>query len=180
MTAVEGPALIAEERTILGWLGFAARLITGGVWIWAGLDKITDPYGAVLAVRAYELLPSGLAEVVGHTLPTLEIVVGAALVLGVLTRAAGAVSALMFLAFIVGISSVWARGILIDCGCFGGGGFDPNAADKYPWEIARDVALGLLSTFIVFFGNRRWSLDRLLFRRTPHLDDEMPDPPEEA
>ncbi len=61
--------------------------------------------------------------------------------------------------------------ILIDCGCFGGGGFDPNAADKYPWEIARDAALLAMSVLAAFVGNRRWALDGLLFRRTPELDD---------
>ncbi|WP_300679158.1 MauE/DoxX family redox-associated membrane protein [Nocardioides sp.] len=166
-------AVVAQERTILGWLAVVARLITGGVWIWAGMDKISNPYAAVLAVRAYEILPSGAATVVGHTLPILEIVVGVALVLGLLTRLTGAISLLLFIAFIIGISSVWARGILIDCGCFGGGGVDPNAASKYPWEIARDVALGLLSIFIIFFGNRRWSLDRLLFRSSINIDEEL-------
>jgi uncharacterized membrane protein YphA (DoxX/SURF4 family) len=169
---VDETAVVAQERSILGWLGVLARLITGGVWIWAGLDKISDPYGAVLAVRAYELLPADIATVVGHVLPTLEIVVGVALVVGVLTRFTAVVSLLLFIAFIIGISSVWARGILIDCGCFGGGGIDPDAASKYPWEIARDVALGLLSIFIFFFGNRRWSLDRLLFRSTTEFNEE--------
>ncbi|UDY24440.1 MauE/DoxX family redox-associated membrane protein [Nocardioides sp. Kera G14] len=149
-----------------GWLGLVARAVTGAVWIWAGCSKISHPYAAVLAVRAYQLLPGGVAEVIGHVLPTLEVVVGVALVVGVLTRFVAAISALLFVAFIVGIASVWARGILIDCGCFGGGGFDPHAADKYPWEIARDAALLLCSLFLVVVGNSRWSLDRLIFRTT--------------
>ena len=53
----------------------------------------------------------------------------------------------LFVAFIIGIASVWARGINIDCGCFGGGGADPDAASQYPWEIARDV--GLLAASLV-------------------------------
>ena len=61
--------------------------------------------------------------------------------LGLLTRGAAVVSGLLFVAFIIGIASVWARGISIDCGCFGGGGYDPDAMSKYPWEIARDAAL---------------------------------------
>ena len=143
-----------------------ARVVAGVVWIWAALAKLTDPYGAVLAVRAYQLLPGDLATPVGHMLPTLELVVGVALVLGVLARGVGVVSALLFVAFIIGIASVWERGILIDCGCFGGGGFDPHAADKYPWEIARDSGLLILSLFVVWAGGGRFALDRLLFRRT--------------
>lgn len=154
-------------RSLLPALAVLARLVTGGVWIAAGAAKLSDPYGAVLAVRAYQLLPAGLATTVGHLLPTLEIVVGAALVLGLLTRGAAVVSGLLFVAFIIGISSVWARGLQIDCGCFGGGGFDPNATSKYPWEIARDAALLLASVFLVLARDTGPGLDRLLFRRTP-------------
>ena len=161
-------------RYVLPALAVLARLVTGVVWIWAGAAKLSDPYAAVLAVRAYQLLPAGLADTVGHLLPTLEIVVGAALVLGVLTRGAAVVSALLFLGFIIGISSAWARGLQIDCGCFGGGGFDPNAASKYPWEIARDAALLVMSVFIVFVRDTGPGLDRLLFRRTaPIVNEEL-------
>ena len=54
----------------------------------------------------------------------------------------------LLVAFIVGIGSAWARGLQIDCGCFGGGGFDENAADDYPWDIARDVGLLALSVWL--------------------------------
>jgi uncharacterized membrane protein YphA (DoxX/SURF4 family) len=150
-----------------------ARLLTGGVWIWAGAAKISDPYAARMAVRAYQLLPVGVADVVGALLPTLEIVVGVALVLGLLTRGAAVVSGLLFVAFIIGIASAWARGLQIDCGCFGGGGFDPDASSKYPWEIARDAALLLVSVFLVLARDTGPGLDRLLFRRTsPSLSEE--------
>ena len=59
-------------------------------------------------------------------------------------------SAVLFVAFIVGIASAWARGLQIDCGCFGGGGTRPDASDEYPWEIARDVGLLLLSLWLVW------------------------------
>ena len=150
---------------MLRWFLLLGRLVVGGVWTWAGLAKLTDPYGAVLAVRAYQLLPGDLAEIVGHVLPTLEVVVGVALLLGLLTRPVAAVSALLSLAFIIGIASAWSRGILIDCGCFGGGGYDPDAADAYPWEIARDAAMLLVSVLLVWRGPGAWSLDTLLFRR---------------
>lgn len=155
-------------------VGLVLRVVVGGLWIWAGLAKIADPYGAVLAVRAYQLLPGEVAEVVGRVLPSLELVVGVALVAGLLTRASAAVSALLFVAFIVGIASVWSRGILIDCGCFGGGGFDPDAAEKYPWEIARDTALLAASLLLAWRGGGRWSLDGLLFRRTDEPDRGVP------
>ncbi len=146
------------------WLGTAARLVTGGVWIWAGAAKLGDSYQSVQAVRAYDLLPGSLVEPVGYLLPVLEVVVGAALIVGLLTRGAAIVSAVLFVAFIVGIASAWARGLQIDCGCFGGGGYDPDAASQYPWEIARDAALLLASLFLVRWPRTRLALDTVLFR----------------
>jgi uncharacterized membrane protein YphA (DoxX/SURF4 family) len=157
------------------WLGTAARLVTGLVWIWAGLLKLPDPEHSVLAVRAYQLLPGDSATPVGHLLPVLEIVVGACLVLGLLTRVAAVVSGVLFAAFIVGIASAWARGISIDCGCFGGGGYVQSAASRYPWEIARDVGLLLLSAYLVWQRRTRLALDNLLLApRTARETDREP------
>ncbi|MDF1606414.1 MauE/DoxX family redox-associated membrane protein [Nocardioides sp. YIM 152315] len=149
-----------------GWLGLLLRVVVGVVWIVAGALKLPDPAQSVAAVRAYQLLPGDLATPVGQLLPVIEIVVGVMLVVGLLTRGAAAISALLFVAFIVGIASVWARGINIDCGCFGGGGADPDAASQYPWEIARDVLLLAASVFVAWLPSTRLSLDALLFRRT--------------
>ena len=131
------------------WFGLVARLVTGGVWIVAGALKLPHPADSVRAVRAYDLLPEAIVPAVGHLLPVLEVVIGLCLVLGVMVRGTSVVSALLFVAFIIGISSAWARGLSIDCGCFGGGGEIPDAAAKYPGEIARDVGLLALSLWLV-------------------------------
>ena len=163
------------------WLGLIARLVTGGVWIVAGALKVTDPASSIAAVRAYELLPGSLVEPVGTTLPAVELVVGLALVVGAFTRGAAAVSALLFAAFIIGIASVWARGIEIDCGCFGGGGPKKDAASSYPWEIARDVALLAASCYLVVVPRTRFAVDNLLFPSRASNDAATdPDPVEQG
>ncbi|HYG93812.1 MAG TPA: MauE/DoxX family redox-associated membrane protein [Nocardioides sp.] len=156
-------ALRIMDGAVHGWAGLLARLVTGGVWIVAGALKVTDPTASIEAVKAYELMPYSVAEVVGLALPALELVVGLALVVGALTRGAAVVSALLFVAFIVGIASVWARGIEIDCGCFGGGGAEEGAASSYPWEIARDAALLAASVYVAALRRTRLALDNLLF-----------------
>jgi len=154
-------------------VGLVARLVTGGVWIVAGALKLPDPAASVRAVRAYDLLPETIVPTVGHLLPVLEVVIGLCLVLGLLTRAAALLSALLFLAFIVGIASAWSRGLQIECGCFGGGGFSADATDDYPWEIARDVGLLVLSLWLVWRPRTKFAVDDLLFRRPErHLDVE--------
>jgi uncharacterized membrane protein YphA (DoxX/SURF4 family) len=162
------------------WFGFLARLVVGGVWLYAGALKLPHPDTSVSAVRAYQLLPTDLAETVGHVLPMLEIVVGGCLVLGVLVRFTGALSALMQLAFIIGIISVWSRGIAINCGCFGNGGADPDAFSKYPWEIARDTGLLALSLLLVWRPRTPVAVDNLLFPPLPEEPGTEPEPTRET
>lgn len=144
-------------------VGLVARLVVGGVWLVAGVLKLPDPAESVRAVRAYRLLPEAVVPAVGHLLPVLEVVVGLCLLLGLLTRVSATVSVLMLAAFVVGIASAWARGLSIDCGCFGGGASSTqDAASAYPWDIARDVGLLLLSAWLVWRPRTRWALDRRL------------------
>ncbi|GAB3701668.1 hypothetical protein GCM10028815_08940 [Mariniluteicoccus flavus] len=166
------------------WIGLAARLVLGVVWLWAGGAKILHLDESVLAVRGYQILPYELALVVGYALPMVEIVVGLLLILGLLTRWAGLLSSLMMLAFIIGIAAAWARGIAIDCGCFGGGGEIAweEARRKYPVEIARDLGLFLLGAWLVWRPRTPFSLDERLFGEPSYAaayadldDDEDPD-----
>ena len=152
---------------MLRWLGVLARVVVGGVWVYAAVLKLPHPDTSVTAERSYQLLPVGVAETVGHVLPMLEIVVCGCLLLGLLTRVTGGASALLQVAFIIGIASVWARGISINCGCFGDGGADPDAIGKYPWEISRDVGLLLLSLLVVYVPRTPFALDNLLYSATP-------------
>lgn len=145
------------------WIGAVARLVVGGVWVVAGLLKVPDPAENVRAVRAYQLAPEAVVPALGHALPLVEVVVGVCLVLGLLTRLMSGVSGLMLVAFIVGISSAWARGLSIECGCFGGGGGPAEGASaKYPWEIARDVGLLLLSAWLIWRPRTPWAADNRL------------------
>jgi uncharacterized membrane protein YphA (DoxX/SURF4 family) len=148
--------------SVLAWIGTLARLVVGVVWIVAGLLKLPDPAASVRAVRAYQLLPEATVTVIGYGLPILEVSLGVLLVIGLGTRAVAALSALLFVAYIVGIASAWARGLQIDCGCFGGGGYAADATSKYPAEIARDTGLLALCTFLVVRPRTKVSLDSRL------------------
>ncbi len=161
---------MASERRWWPVLGLIARVVVGGVWIVAGWLKLPDPAEGVRAVRAYRLLPESVVPTVGHALPVVEIVVGSLLVVGLVTRVSASVSALMQVAFIFGISAAWARGTQIECGCFGGGGTTvTDAAQKYPWDIARDIGLALASAALVVWPRTRLALDAVAFS-TSDLD----------
>lgn len=103
-------------------------------------------------------------------MPALEVAVGVLLIAGLGLRMVAAVSLLLLLAFIAGIASVWARGLSIDCGCFGGGGANQDATASYPWEIARDFGLAVLSALLVMWPTSRLSLDTLLLPPLPDIE----------
>lgn len=144
-------------------LGLLARLVLGVVLLVAGGLKIGNPLGAARAVQAYDVLPFEMARYVGYALPWVEIVVGVLLVLGLFTRISAVIGSLLMLAFVIGIAQAWARGLTIDCGCFGGGGQVASNDTKYGREIARDLALALCGTWLVVRPASTASLDRVLF-----------------
>jgi uncharacterized membrane protein YphA (DoxX/SURF4 family) len=126
-----------------------ARLVLAAVWLVAGGLKATDPDGTYVAVRAYDVLPRAGVEVVAAVLPWLEIAVGLLLLVGAATRVAAAVSAALLVMFVVGVAQAWARGLSIDCGCFGGGGAVAPDQTAYGRELLRDAGLLLLSAWLV-------------------------------
>ncbi|HQR26843.1 MAG TPA: MauE/DoxX family redox-associated membrane protein [Nocardioides sp.] len=148
------------------WIGLVIRLVLGGFILWASLAKLTDPYASVVSVRAYDLLPEPLVKLVGYSLPVVELLVALCLLLGLITRVTAVFAAGLMVVFVIGIASVWARGMEIDCGCFGSGGPQPGASSKYPWEIARDVGFFLMAGWLFLWPRTRYALDNLLFPRT--------------
>lgn len=142
------------------WLTLLSRLILGGVLIVAGVLKIGNLQKSAMSVRAYEMLPIWLANFFGYALPWVEIGIGALLILGVAVRIMGALGALIMLGFIIAIAQAWARGLSIDCGCFGGGGTIDPEDTKYVSTILRDIGFLALGVFLYFYPKGRFTLDK--------------------
>jgi uncharacterized membrane protein YphA (DoxX/SURF4 family) len=142
------------------WLTLLARLILGGVLIAAGALKVGNLQKSAMAVRAYEMLPVWMANLLGYALPWIEIGIGLLLVLGALVKINGLLGALIMLAFIIAIAQAWARGLSIDCGCFGDGGAVDPEDTKYLSTIIRDIGLLGLGVFLYFYPKGRFALDK--------------------
>ena len=165
-------SLATEPRldTVAAWVSTAARLVLGAVFLVAGAVKVIDPQSSVAAVRAYRLLPSPLATIVGWGLPFAEIALGVLLLVGIATRLVALASAVLLLVFVAAVISAAARGLSIDCGCFGGGGDVAPGQTAYGIEIVRDVGLLLLAVWLVWQPRNRLSLDR--FSSARHVTRE--------
>jgi uncharacterized membrane protein YphA (DoxX/SURF4 family) len=162
--------VIGDVLAVLARLGLAAVLLI------SGFAKAADPRTTVVAVRAYDLLPESLVRIVAAVLPYLEIALGLLLLLGLATRLAAVLTAILFIVFIAGIISAAARGLSIDCGCFGGGGEVQAGQTAYGQEILRDLAFLALAGFLVARPDTPVSVDRLVRRRSDGRSVEEPGP----
>jgi uncharacterized membrane protein YphA (DoxX/SURF4 family) len=141
------------------WVGLAARLILAIALGAAGVLKVADPDASIRAVTAYELLPSGVERIIGYGLPFVEIALALLLLVGLATRFAAAASGVLMTVFIAAVGSALARGLSIDCGCFGGGGEVSPSETRYFQEILRDAGLLLVAGWLVAFPASKYSLD---------------------
>jgi uncharacterized membrane protein YphA (DoxX/SURF4 family) len=130
-------------------IGTLARLGLAAVFLISGVLKAVDPDATYVAVRAYDVLPRAGVVLVAGVLPWLEIALGLLLLAGVATRAVAAVGAGLMLVFIAGVTQAWARGLSIDCGCFGGGGAVAPDQTAYGRELLRDAGFLLMGAWLV-------------------------------
>ena len=145
------------------WLTFLFRLILGGVLLVAGALKFTDPYSSATSVRAYQILPVDLANFLGFVLPFAEVVIGIFLIVGIWVRLNAIAGGALMVMFIIAIGQAWARGISLDCGCFGKGGLldsDELPVWNYTLEIARDIVLAAFAIYIYRFPQGKLGFDK--------------------
>ncbi len=95
----------------------AARLIVGGILIYASVDKIVNPGEFAKAIANYHMLPFGLENTVAVLLPWIELIVGLVLIAGFYLEGASFLSFGMMMFFIFAISTAILRGYNIECGC---------------------------------------------------------------
>lgn len=151
----------------LPWAALTARVALAAVWAYAALSKVGDPAATVRAVRAYRLLPEWVVHAAAYGLPFVEVALAALLLVGFAVRVAGIVSAVLLVVFVAGIGSAWARGLQIECGCFGGGGDLRAGRANYTGEILRDLGFLVLALLVIIAPRLRWSLDKRLARPSP-------------
>ena len=103
------------------YLLFFFRILLGFLFIYAGAEKISDPAGFSTSISNYKLLPIYTVNFFAITMPWIEIVAGILLVFGIAVKENAFIINVMLIVFIVAISISLARGLSIDCGCFGKG-----------------------------------------------------------
>jgi uncharacterized membrane protein YphA (DoxX/SURF4 family) len=106
-------------------------------------------------VQAYKLLPGALEAPFTYALPFVEVAIGLYLIVGLLVRPVAIFTCLLMVVFIAALGQAWARGLSLDCGCFGA-----LARERVGLgTVLRDAALGIPSLILAIWPARHWSLD---------------------
>ena len=127
-------------KSIRTWISLGLYCAVGAVFAYAGVIKIADTEHFLSSLLTYELFPHRIASILAIYLPWLETLIGASLVTGIMRKGGALLAWLMLIAFLVSIGQAWARGLSIDCGCFGGSEIS-RAASDYLMLVGRDLAL---------------------------------------
>jgi putative oxidoreductase len=94
------------------------RLLLGGYFVYASLDKILAPAAFARIVYQWQVAGPVPSNLVAVTLPWVEFLAGTLLVVGAWRREAALVIALLLVVFLSAATSVLARGIDVEnCGC---------------------------------------------------------------
>jgi hypothetical protein len=95
----------------------ACRLLVGGVFLYASLDKILHPTEFAKVVYNYQMLPVPLSNLLAMILPWLELFAGLALIVGVLVTESALLLSGLLVVFIIALSINLYRGLDVACGC---------------------------------------------------------------
>ena len=145
------------------WITLTVRVVLAAILFTAGYAKFSEAQGLQkVAVSSYRILPKSAIAPVAFGLPVLEMALAVMIVIGLATRVMAICVGLLFIIFIAGIISVWARGLSIDCGCFGGGGLVAKGQTHYLREILRDLGFLVLAVWLVLFPRGKAAIDRWL------------------
>ena len=93
-------------------------------------------------------------------MPWLEIGAGILLIIGAAIRYAAIFGSALMVLFIIAIAQAWARGLSIDCGCFGGGGTVDPSQTRYLQEILRDTGLALCGLYLLRYPLTKFALEK--------------------
>ncbi len=147
------------------------RIFLGGFFIYAGRNKVLDPFTFLKGIRLYDMLPETPAIFLNGTvvvMPWLEIVCGVALVLGLFRRGAGTLIALMICVFTPAIflrslavmneQGISFFAVVFDCGC--------GTGDEIIWiKLCKNAGLLVLALSTVFSHSSRFCLAAFFDRR---------------
>jgi uncharacterized membrane protein YphA (DoxX/SURF4 family) len=136
------------------WLLRICRLILGGIFLYASIDKIIHPAQFAQIVVNFKILPRSMVNIFAITLPWVEAVTGVFLIAGFYEWASLTVVNGLTIAFMTTIAISLARGLNVTCGCFT---TDPDVGKMNWLTFLRDLSFLIpgVAAYLLLFRLRR-------------------------
>ena len=138
------------------------RIAFAAVYAYAAVGKIEDPYAFARAIYNYRLLPDAALVPLALTLPVLELLAAAAILIGFPYRGSVLILGGLSLVFAGAVGSAVIRGIDLSCGCFG-----THAESQADWAHVAGNLVGFLAALWLLRRSGRGPL-RSLWAADPH------------
>jgi uncharacterized membrane protein YphA (DoxX/SURF4 family) len=139
-----------------------ARIFLGGLFVVAGLDKITDSQAFANSVLQYKVVGPTLAMWTATILPSLELLCGLSLIIGLYPRGCTLLITIMLVGFTILVAFALMRGLDISCGCFTQ---DPNVSKIGYQKILENCGLIVLSVWLFFVRDQGINLLKFFKKR---------------
>ena len=140
------------------WLLIVGRLALAAIFLYAGYEKIREPWPQfAISIEEFKMVPDTWLQPIAQILPWCEIALGVlVLIPGFFARWASLILTGMLGFFLfIGIRA-YAKGLTVDCGCFGAGHSGGIDAAWFAEHVAM-LALGLAVTAGEFLKGRSFS-----------------------
>ena len=125
------------------------RIFLGAIFVYAAWLKLREPWAVfAIAIDSYQILPLWAVEMVARILPWGELVLGILLMAGIWRGVSSAAASVLLIVFLSLMVRAMAKGMQIECGCFGSG-------EPLSWAtLTRDGALLASSLFVTVIALR--------------------------
>lgn len=108
-----------NKEKVINYLIALTRIYLALVFIVSSLDKINNLDAFATSIENYRLFPTQIINIFAITIPWIELISGAFLLLGIYIKENSIIIASLLVVFTTAVIIAVARGLDIDCGCQG-------------------------------------------------------------
>lgn len=147
-TTTPVPGDMSQKPSVWEGLAWLARLVLAGVFLAAAAPKLLDPAAFAASIANFRVFPDAIVNAIATIIPALELC-GALALLTPWRRGGALLLGTLLVGFTALLALSLARGLDLDCGCFGSHGGTGQTDPVSPLHLVRNVGLLALVVLVL-------------------------------